>query len=164
VTAALVVGFFAWAQRLEAPLPESTRVDFVVVEKSARRMALFRKGRKIKVYEIALGGDPVGAKVRHGDQRTPEGSYRIDRHQYGGRYDFALHVSYPKAEDTERAKAMGAEPGGDVMIHGLKRGLGWLGRLHRLRDWTDGSIAVTDAEMNEIWRVVPDGTFLEIRP
>ena len=49
------------------------------------------------------------------------------------------------------------------MIHGLRNGLGWFGRLHRLVDWTAGCIAVTDPEIEEIWRVVPDGTPVEIR-
>jgi murein L,D-transpeptidase YafK len=56
------------------------------------------------------------------------------------------------------------DPGGDVMIHGLPNGLGWIGNLHRHFDWTDGCIAVTDKEMNEIWDTVPDGTLIEIKP
>jgi murein L,D-transpeptidase YafK len=49
------------------------------------------------------------------------------------------------------------------MIHGLPNGLGWIGNAHRQRNWTDGCIAVTDKEIDEIWQLVPDGTMVEIR-
>jgi murein L,D-transpeptidase YafK len=73
-------------------------------------------------------------------------------------------VSYPTAEQVAAARQHGVSPGGDIFIHGLPNGLGWLGHLHRRMDWTDGCIAVTDKEMDEIWRAVPDGTPIEIRP
>jgi len=79
-------------------------------------------------------------------------------------YYRSLHISYPTAEDRARAAKAGVEPGGDIMVHGLPNGLGWIGSKHRIRDWTDGCIAVTDEEMDEIWRAVPDGTVIEINP
>ena len=58
----------------------------------------------------------------------------------------------------------GVPPGSDIMIHGVRNGLGWLGGLHRALDWTDGCVAVTNAEIEEIWRLVEVGTPIEIRP
>ena len=80
------------------------------------------------------------------------------------RFHRALHVSYPDAADRERARKLGIDPGGDIMIHGIQNGLGWLKGSQRLVDWTDGCIAVTDEEIEEIWRMVPNGTPIEIRP
>lgn len=138
--------------------------DRVVVEKAARRLHLYAGERLLASYAVALGGRPQGHKQREGDGRTPEGLYRISGRNPGSRYHLALRVSYPDARDRARAAAAGVDPGGDIMIHGLPNGLGWLGRLHRLFDWTEGCIAVTNAEIEEIWHAVPDGTPIEIRP
>jgi murein L,D-transpeptidase YafK len=101
-------------------------------------------------YRIALGGEPLGPKAKEGDERTPEGEYLIDRRHATSAFYRALHISYSNAADRERARTNGVLPGGDIMIHGIKNGFGWLGRLHRLVDWTDGCI--TDEEIREIWR------------
>jgi murein L,D-transpeptidase YafK len=106
----------------------------------------------------------TGAKVREGDNRTPEGRYIIDSRNAQSTFHRALHVSYPSAADRARACAEGYKPGGDIMIHGMRNGFGWLGRAHRLFDWTRGCIAVTNDEIDEIWRVVPDGTPIKIQP
>jgi L,D-peptidoglycan transpeptidase YkuD (ErfK/YbiS/YcfS/YnhG family) len=50
------------------------------------------------------------------------------------------------------------------MIHGIKNGLGWVGASHAALDWTEGCIAVTDEEMEEIYRLVPNGTTVVIMP
>lgn len=158
------VGVFIGAHFNLNPLPANAVADRVLVEKAARRLTLLRDGNPLKVYRVALGGDPIGAKEQEGDQRTPEGIYVIDFHKEDSDYHRALHVSYPDSRDIERAEAQGVSPGGDIMIHGIRNGRGWIGAFHRRTDWTAGCIAVTDFEIEEIWRAVPDGTPIEIRP
>jgi len=123
-----------------------------------------RAGQVLKTYKIALGGEPVGAKTMQGDHRTPEGDYVINSRNTHSQFHRSLHISYPNAADRERARKLGVAPGGDVYIHGLPNGYGFIGAAHRARDWTDGCIAVTDQEIEEIWKLVDDGTPVEIRP
>jgi len=146
------------------PLPQDTTADRVLVEKATRRLTLLRGGTPLKAYRVALGRAPVGSKEQEGDQRTPEGLYLIDFHKEDSDYHRALHVSYPEQRDIERAAAAGVPPGCDIMVHGIRNGMGWIGAFHRRKDWTAGCIAVTDFEIEEIWRAVPDGTPIEIRP
>jgi murein L,D-transpeptidase YafK len=136
----------------------ATRADQVVVVKSERTLTLFSQGKVLRTYKMALGGVPVGAKEQEGDHKTPEGHYILDRRNAKSRYYKSIHVSYPSEQDKQRAAQRGVSAGGDIMIHGLPNGFGWLGATHRARDWTDGCVAVTDAEMDEIWELVPDGT------
>jgi murein L,D-transpeptidase YafK len=138
--------------------------DRVVVEKAARTLTLYRDSTALKNYHVALGFAPEGAKERQGDGRTPEGLYVIDRRNPKSQFHLALHISYPNEEDRARAAAAGVDPGGDIFIHGLPNGFGHAGALFNLRDWTLGCIAVTNAEIEEIWAAVPDGTPIEIRP
>ena len=145
-------------------LPPGTTADRIVVEKSKRTLSLYRAGKLLKSYKIALGKNPVGPKQREGDSRTPEGSYVIDFRKADSKFHRALHISYPNAEDRRRARERGVQPGGAIMIHGLPNGTGAIGAAHRLRDWTDGCIAVTNEEIEEIWKVVPNGTAIVIRP
>lgn len=159
-----MVGLLLWANRVAPPLPEGTRATRLVVEKGARRMTLFDRERPLRTYRIALGREPLGPKRREGDRRTPEGRFTIDWRNPASGYHRSLHVSYPEAPDRAQASAEGVDPGGMVMIHGLRRGFGWIGRAHRLRDWTLGCIAVTNAEMDELWRLVPNGTPIRIEP
>jgi murein L,D-transpeptidase YafK len=163
-SAAAVAVALLWAHRAVAPLPPGTRADLIVVEKSARRLLVYSHGSIVRSYAIALGYDPVGPKRREGDHRTPEGWYVIDAHNPNSAFHRSLHVSYPSARDAARAHAAGHAPGGDVMIHGSRNGLGWLGRLRRPADWTDGCIAVSDSEMDELYALVPDGTPIDIQP
>ena len=121
-------------------------------------MMLLRGESVLRVYRVALGGEPVGHKEREGDGRTPEGNYTIDRRNPRSRFYLSLRISYPNADDRSRAAELGVDPGGDIMIHGLKDG------LVREGDWTQGCIAVTDAEMDEIWALVPEGTPIRIDP
>jgi murein L,D-transpeptidase YafK len=146
------------------PLPRDAVADRVLVEKSARRLTLLKNGITLKTYRVALGRAPVGAKEYEGDQRTPEGIYSIDFHKPDSDYHLALHVSYPEQRDIDRSAAQGLSAGSDIMIHGLPNGRGWIGRFHRRRDWTAGCVAVTDFEIEEIYRTVPDGTPVELRP
>jgi murein L,D-transpeptidase YafK len=145
-------------------LPEGTTIDRVVVEKSARRLSVFENGNQIKTYRIALGRSPLGPKQKQGDMKTPEGIYKIDGRNAQSSFHLALHISYPSGEDDNRAAARGVSAGFDIMIHGIQNGHGWIGAFHRWNDWTAGCIAVTDEEIEELWRVTPDGTTIEIRP
>jgi len=127
-------------------------------------LTLFSKGKSLKSYQIALGGNPDGPKERQGDNKTPEGAYVIDSRNKNSRYHRSLHISYPNEKDKKRAKELGVSPGGDIMIHGIKNGLSWVGDLHTDVDWTKGCIAVTDEEIEEIDKLAPNGTIVEIRP
>ncbi len=145
-------------------LPAGARADSILVEKAARRLTLFAKGQALKSYVVSLGREPLGPKRFEGDGRTPEGHFTIDRRNPKSAYHLALHVSYPLPEHTRFARSQGKSPGGDIMIHGMRNGIGFLGSLHRWLDWTQGCIALTDEEMEELWRAVPLGTPIEIRP
>ena len=138
--------------------------DKVLIEKEERRLTLFSVGEVIKTYKIALGGNPIGPKVKLGDNKTPEGTYTIESRNRYSQYHLSLRISYPNEEDKKRARAFGVNPGGDIMIHGIKNGFAWAGASHSEVDWTNGCVAVTNDEMEEIFRLVPDGTAVEIRP
>jgi len=138
--------------------------DKVLIEKKRRRLTLISKGEAIKTYRIALGGNPVGPKEREGDNKTPEGNYTIESRNRHSDYHLSLRISYPNERDKKRAKGLGVSPGGDIMIHGVKNDLSWVGEFHAEIDWTEGCIAVTNKEMEEIVRLVPNGTPVEIRP
>ena len=130
--------------------------DRILIEKKERRMTLFSKGRVLKTYKIALGGDPDGPKERQGDNKTPEGNYIIESRNRDSQYHLSLRISYPNERDKKRAKELGVSPGGDIMIHGLKNGFSWMGDFHTRADWTRGCVAVTDEEIEEIDKLVPD--------
>jgi L,D-transpeptidase-like protein len=144
--------------------PIDAKIDRIVVEKSARKLSVFQKGRLIRSYRIALGSNPTGPKEMEGDMKTPEGLYTIDYRNPQSDFHLALHISYPDQNDVRRAVARDIAPGCDIMIHGLPNGHGWIGATHRQRDWTAGCIALTDPEIEELWRITSDGTPIEIRP
>ena len=146
---------------LAADLPVA---DSVLVKKEERKLYLMRDGTAYRSYAIVLGASPEGHKQQEGDQRTPEGSYLIDWKNAKSAYHLSLHISYPNQQDRSLADARSVSPGGMIMIHGQPNGFGWLSRLLQLRDWTDGCIAVTNIEMEEIWRAVGDGTPILIQP
>jgi len=154
---ALEKKFFAYAIRKGS-------VDKILIEKNARRLMLISQGEVLKSYNIALGGNPVGPKERQGDNKTPEGTYVIDGRNKDSRFHLSLHISYPNERDKNRAKELGVSPGGDIMIHGIKNGFSWVGDAHTGVDWTKGCIAVTDEEIEEISKLAPNGTIVEIRP
>ncbi len=139
-------------------------VDRILVEKGARRLSLLRHGKSVRSYRIALGPNPLHPKIQEGDGRTPEGEFTIDYRNPQSRFHRSLHISYPRPEDQLRAEAMEVSPGGDIMIHGLGPQRRWAGTEHFQQDWTEGCIAVTDEEIDEIWEMVDDGTHIEIRP
>lgn len=152
-----------WAAN-KTTAPPAKKADRIVVEKSARTMKLMLGSEVLKTYKVALSREPVGAKKREGDHRVPEGEYVIDSKNSHSRFHLALHISYPNATDRERARKLGVKPGGEFEIHGLGSRYAWVGSLQRQVDWTDGCVAVTNAEIDEIWALVPVGTPLEIRP
>ena len=137
--------------------PAAERADEIQVDKSERRMELLRKGKVIKTYRILLGDAPAGHKRQQGDERTPEGRYRITFRNDKSRFHLSLRVSYPDEADREQARARGVDPGGDIMIHGGTPPGYW-------RDWTDGCIALTNRQIEEVWRLVPVGTPITISP
>ncbi len=152
------------AVQAEDLILSSTQADYILVEKAARRLTLFANDKKMRTYKIALGRKPKGPKLIEGDQGTPEGRYIIDSRNLDSKYHLSLHISYPNEIDREIAGLAGVSPGGNVMIHGTGNGYAWLGKFHIVFDWTDGCIAVTNDEIEEIWQLVPDGTTIDIRP
>ena len=137
------------------------RVDLVRIDKSERTLTLYAQGRAVRTYSgIQLGDEPVGAKRFQGDERTPEGRYTIDYGNPGSAYHLSLHISYPDSADRAYARSHGRSPGGDIFIHGQPNGYG--ARVQG--DWTDGCIALADAEIEELWGLVGDGTAIEIAP
>ena len=147
----------------QPPLPANAVADRIVVDKARHIMTLYSHEQPLRSYAVALGRGGLDIKTREGDNRTPEGQYRIDGRNPSSAFHLSLHISYPEAGDVAKAVAHGENPGGDIMIHGIRNGLGWIGTSHRWLDWTAGCIAVTNREMEEIWRVVADGTPIEIR-
>ena len=161
----LLTGLLAWAMCgtvFAAQTP--VHADRVLVLKKQRTLQLLSHGTVIKSYKVALGGDPIGPKARQGDHKTPEGIYVLDSRNAHSQFYKSIHISYPTAQQRASARKQGFSPGGDVFVHGLPNGYGFVGASHRLKDWTDGCIAVTNEELDEIWRAVPDGTPIEIRP
>jgi murein L,D-transpeptidase YafK len=144
--------------------PKRFNADSLVLDKSARKLTLFEHGREVQSYEVALGKNPVGAKTRRGDGRTPEGLYYLEGRNPESKYHLSLQVSYPNAADRARAARNGVAPGGDIMIHGLPKPFASVGALHRQQDWTEGCIAVTNDEIEEIWRNVAPGARILIKP
>lgn len=138
--------------------------DSIVVEKSKRTLTLYAMGQPVRTYAVALGKQPTGDKVKKGDNRTPEGTYFIDFKNPESKYHKALHISYPDEAHRERASAMHVSPGGDIMIHGLPPAYASLGAAHAQWNWTEGCIAVTDKEIEEIWNAVPKGATISIKP
>lgn len=142
----------------------TTNADRVVVDKSERRLYIYQGEKVLGSYEVALGKNPVGHKLRQGDKRTPEGTYTLDRRNPQSRFYRSIHISYPNEKDRLRAEARGVTPGGNIMIHGVPNRyrdgqeffIGW--------DWTEGCIAVTNDDMREIWALIADNTPIEIYP
>ena len=146
------------------PLPPRTKVDRIEVHKTRHELVLIADERPIRTYRVALGGGGPGPKLQEGDRKTPEGRYRINGRNPNSAFHLSLRISYPEPHEVKAARARGVSPGGDIMIHGLPNGSGWIGERHLLADWTAGCIAVTNAEIEEIWRVVKNDTPIEIFP
>jgi murein L,D-transpeptidase YafK len=160
----LLLVFTAVPARPSNPTQKSDHADRIVILKSKRTLTLYQGEKVLRTYQVALGTVPIGPKQMHGDHKTPEGNYRINARNAHSHYHLGLHISYPNAIDRKNARRLAVSPGGDIMIHGLPPSYAYLGALHRQTDWTDGCIAVTDQEIEEIWQLVPVGTVVEIRP
>lgn len=146
------------------PVSQSNvRADHILIIKSQHNMTLLANGKVIQTYKVALGRGRGGPKQREGDHETPEGLYIIDSKNAHSRFHRALHISFPNVDDRKRAQLAGVKPGSEIMIHGIQNGLGWIGTLHQTIDWTDGCVAVTDSQIDEVWNLVPIGTPVEIR-
>lgn len=160
----VLAGLTEWESAELEPLPLDAEVDRIVVHKARHELVLLSKGQPVRTYRVALGGGGPGPKVQEGDGKTPEGQYRISGRNPNSAFHLSLRISYPEPNEVAAAKSRGVSPGGDIMIHGLPNGTGWLGERHLLSDWTAGCIAVTNAEIEELWRVVKDDTPIEILP
>jgi murein L,D-transpeptidase YafK len=140
------------------------RADAVLVVKSERKLYLMRAGRVLRAFDVSLGLVPTGPKQREGDFRTPEGRYRLETRNADSDYFLSIKVSYPDDVDRARARAAGVDPGGQIMIHGLPNQLKGDLRRYEGADWTDGCIAVSNADMVDIWLMTDESTPIEIRP
>lgn len=161
VAAVLIPGIYNYEQ--EKPFPADKPVTGIIVEKGKRKMYLLSGDEVIRTYRISLGFNPSGAKEFEGDGKTPEGSYIINDRNPNSGYYLNLGISYPDETDIKQARAKGKNPGGDIKIHGMKNGFGFIGKFHRLYDWTHGCIAVTNREMKELFDNVPLGTEIVIK-
>ena len=154
----IAVSVVAVASVGAAPAP----VDRILIDKSDRTMTLYSGNRPVAVYRnIKLGDAPVGPKHFERDERTPEGVYSINGRNGGSHYHLSLRISYPNAADRAYAAKFGRSPGGDVFIHGQPNGFP-LARIPT--DWTDGCVALSNAEIEEVWKLVPTGTKVIIQP
>lgn len=156
------------------------KADSVFVSKSTRQLFLIKRGVAYKVYKMVLGKNPIGSKLREGDNRTPEGAYKIDWRNPNSKFTLSLHINYPNDDDIDRARSLGYEPGGDIMIHGEPNSMNeyasllsfaetasseqWLRSALYMMDWTAGCVAVRNEEMKEIYKLVKDGTPIWINP
>ena len=147
-----------------APTLGGKAVDKVLVLKSERKLHLMGRGEVLKSYRISLGKQPKGAKVREGDNRTPEGFYWIDWRKTSDRYNLSMHISYPNARDAANARKQGVPAGGMIMSHGTPLDDEYPEWFFGTLDWTEGCIAMQNADMREVWKLVQDGTLIEIRP
>ena len=139
-------------------------ITTVLVKKLEKKMYLLSNSEIVKEYSIVFGASPVGHKEQEGDEKTPEGRYILDyKKEYSSFYK-AIHISYPNEQDKDNAKEKGVDPGGLIMIHGQKNGYGWLSPISQWFNWTNGCIAVTNSEMDEIWGLVEVGVAIEIQP
>ena len=142
----------------------STKADKVIVEKSQAKLLLMYQGKVINEYHVAFGAEPKGHKKQEGDERTPEGEYVLDYKKSNSSFYKAIHISYPNEQDKLNAKKLGVDPGGMIMIHGQKNGFALFSFITQKFNWTNGCIAVTNSEMDEIWEAVGENTPIEIRP
>jgi murein L,D-transpeptidase YafK len=138
--------------------------DRVVVKKSERRMYLMRGDEVIASYRVSLGLNPEGPKLREGDFRTPEGEYRLGRRNSRSDYFLSIQVTYPNDHDVERARRHGWRPGGSIMVHGLPNAPRHPLNYYESFDWTDGCIALSNADMIDMWLLTTDDTPIAIEP
>jgi murein L,D-transpeptidase YafK len=156
--------YYFFPQNTIPKLPNNVVIDKILVLKSQRQLQVFAQGKLMATFTISLGKNPIGHKEFEGDNRTPEGIYFINSKNSNSHYHKNLGVSYPNAADIEKAKQLGKSPGGDIKIHGLRNGTGFIGKFHRWHDWTAGCIALTDREIDDLYSHINVGTPIEIKP
>jgi murein L,D-transpeptidase YafK len=154
-----LIGFYFWP---ESPLDTSKKIDKILIIKHERKLIVFSNGEELKRYKISLGKEPIGKKEFENDKKTPEGLYIINDKNPNSGFHLNLGVSYPNESDKRYAKKLNKNPGGQIKIHGLRNGFGFIGKFHRFFDWTLGCIAVTNREIEELYDNVPKGTEIEI--
>lgn len=137
------------------------KADFVLVKKSARLLFVMNGNKIIKHYRVSLGKNPIGHKVKQGDNRTPEGIYTIDFRNPQSKFHYSLHINYPSKSDREAARKRNVNPGGDIYIHGLPNGKNFP-ELYKGVDWTNGCIGLSNHEIIELAGLIPDGTPIQI--
>ena len=140
------------------------KVNKVMIVKSQNKMVLLSGSKKIKEYHVVFGANPNGHKQQEGDEKTPEGDYILDYKKSDSSYYKAIHISYPNKMDILTARNQGVNPGGMIMIHGQKNGLGWLAPFTQNFNWTDGCVALTNSDMEEVWQLIKKGTKIVILP
>jgi murein L,D-transpeptidase YafK len=140
------------------------KADSVLVIKSKSRLYLMRKGEAFASFRVTFGTNPKGHKQQQGDGRTPEGKYVLNYKNSNSKFYKSIHISYPNATDRKNAKKRGVDPGGAIMIHGQRNRWGWLSPIAQLFNWTNGCIALSDRDMDAVWKAVNVGTPIEIRP
>jgi murein L,D-transpeptidase YafK len=160
----LIFGLIVYYFYPEKALPSDTRINKLVVYKSKRQLLAYSNGQLIKTYKISLGKQPVGKKEIQYDNKTPEGNYTINCRETNSNFHKKLCISYPNKADKANAKRYGKEAGDNVEIHGLDNRYGFIGKFHRWYDWTSGCIALTDGEIDELFKAVKIGTPIEIYP
>lgn len=160
----ILAALLTYANWPSEPLPPMARITKIEVLKAKRALSVYAGSIKLREYQISLGGSPIGPKTTEGDKRTPEGSYTITELKRDSAFHRALRISYPTTSQAVAAQAKGQKPGGDVMIHGIRNGLGLIGRLHRLFDWTAGCIALTNTEVDQVFDATSIGTEVCIYP
>ena len=160
----IIAGLTTYYFYPEEKLAGDIQIDDIVVYKSKRQMTVSSNGQLVKTYKISLGRQPIGAKEFEGDMKTPEGVYFINDKNPNSGYHKNLGISYPGKDDLENANRLGKPAGGDIKIHGIRNKIGFIGKFHRCFDWTLGCIAVTNGEIDELYRAVKIGTRIEIKP
>lgn len=149
---------------LTCAIGANAAVDLVLVNKSERKMYLMEGEHILKEYRVAFGQNPKGHKEKEGDEKTPEGIYQLDFINEKSNFYRSMHINYPNQADRERAEKGGYSPGGAIMVHGQKKGFGWISTFTQYFNWTDGCIALKNSEMDEFLDLVSINTNIEIIP
>ncbi len=161
-TTLIAVAMFSVTSQLTAT--DFPLADRVVIDKSDRELYLLKNGDIFRTFKIALGIRPVGDKHHEGDFKTPEGTYRLDQRNPDSDFFLSIHVSYPNASDRREANAVGADPGGAIMLHGQPNEPTHSEAYYRTRDWTNGCVALSNSDMIDVWLMTGKNTVIEIRP
>lgn len=158
----ILLGLLTYYFFPEKKLDTTKKIDKIFVVKHKRQLTVYSNGEALKTYTISLGGAPIGKKEFEGDQKTPEGIYIINDRNPNSDYHLNLAVSYPNVADSLYALKFGKSAGGEIKIHGLPNGYGFISKFQRFKDWTAGCIALTNSEIEELFYNVPMGTEIEI--